>query len=69
MVTKSNFQVLGTSVLSVIKLNKREKLIMLVKFGVRSVQKIKFYQHHAVKGATRIAAERFVKGTNFITKQ
>ena len=33
-----------------------------------AANKGKLYQHHAVKGATRIAVERFVNETNFITK-
>lgn len=28
----------------------------------------KLYQHHAVKGATKTAAERFVDGRDFVTK-
>ena len=33
-----------------------------------AANKGKLYQHHAVKGATEEAAERFVDGTEFVTK-
>ena len=45
------------------------KTNMFIKFGVKcAANKDKIYLHQAVKGATKTATERFINGTNFVTK-
>ena len=46
----------------------QDKYDYQVCYKICAANKDKIYHHQAVKGTTKTAAERFINGTNFVTK-
>ena len=63
MIHLSTFKSWGFNMFGV----KTKKMVKTNMF-IKSANKDKTYRHQEVKGATKTAAERFINGTNFVTK-
>ena len=50
------------------KKNDQDQHVCQVLCKICAANKDKIYRHQAVKGATKTVAERFINGTNFVTK-
>ena len=50
------------------KKNDQDKYVYQVWYEICAANKDKIYCHQEVKGATKTTAERFINGTNFVTK-
>ena len=51
-----------------LKKNDQDKYVYQVWYEICAANKDKIYCHQEVKGATKTTAERFINGTNFVTK-
>ena len=69
MIRLPTFKSCGLNMVGVkTKKNDQDKYVYQVWCKICAANKDKIYRHQEVKGTTKTAAERFINGTNFVTK-
>ena len=68
MIRLSTFKSWGFNMLGVKTKKNEGEYVDQVWCKICAANKDKIYRHQEVKGTTKTAAERFINGTNFVTK-